>query len=290
MRILIFTLILFGSFTSVLSQNISSEIKNSKTQLPIQYVNIGIVGRNIGTVSDALGNFQLFLANALNTDTLRISAIGYKTKNYSIANIRIKPLPKTIFLDEEAIQLKEIIVSNNIKEALQLGLKRKYCYPIPLFRKVSTKVAFPQKNSTHEIGTRFTNTNAVKLDSVQINFAECYLEKLKFRLNIYAISENRIENVLQQPVYISLTKAQALAFPVIDLTDYNINIESDFLVTIENYEKIPIGSLSVLANAKSKGRKFPTYYRDNSQGKWAKLTSKKSKPFGISIISYVSDY
>ncbi|WP_298760588.1 carboxypeptidase-like regulatory domain-containing protein [uncultured Psychroserpens sp.] len=290
MRILIVIISFCGSFTSVFGQDISSEIRNSKTQLPIQYVNIGIAGKNIGTVSDSLGCFKLSLTNTLNADTLRISAIGYKTKNYSVGSLRIKPLQKTILLDEEVIQLKEVIVSNKIQEALQLGLKRKYCYPIPLYKKVSGKVTFPQKNCTHEIGTRFTNKNTLKLDSVQINFAECHLENLKFRLNVYTISENNIENVLQQPIYISLTKAQVLHFPMIDLTDYNINMESDFLITIENYKKIPNGSLSLLANAKSKGRKFPTYYRDNSHGKWTRLTSKKSKPFGISIISYVTQY
>lgn len=290
MRILLVGLFLFGSFTSILGQEISSEIRNSKTQLPIQYVNIGIVGRNIGTVSDSLGIFQLLLTNASNTDSLRISAIGYKTKNYSVANLRSKPLSKTIFLDEEVIQLKEIIVSNNTQEVVQLGLQNKYCYPIPLYKKASTKVAFPQKNLTHEIGTYFTNKNVITLDSVQINFAECHLDHLKFRLNVYTVSEKSIENVLQQPIYVSLTKAQALEFPVIDLTDYNIKLESNFLVTIENYSKTPIGSMSFLANAKSKGKKFPTYYRDNSHGKWARLTSKKSKPFGISIICYATEY
>lgn len=286
MKISILILCLLNPLTSVLGQDISAQIKDSKTELPIRYANIGIVGKNTGAVSDAMGNFQLSLTNALDTDTLRISIIAYKTLNYKIGDLRATEFPEIILLDEEVIQLNEVIINNKKHEPIQLGLKRKYSYPIALYKKVSAKVAFPQKGYRHEIGTRFANTKIITLDSIQLNFAECNLDIIEMRLNIYAIKNEEIKNVLTRPIYISLTKKDALNFPIIDLTAHNIDVESDFLVSLENYKQLKDGALYFLANFKSKGKPYPTYYRHSSQSNWVKLKSKKSKTIGISILAF----
>lgn len=286
MRILILVLCLSNTLTSVLSQDISAQIKDSNSLLPIQYVNVGVVGKNIGTVSDSLGNFQLSLTSVLNTDVLRISSIAYATKDYNIGDLRVSGFPKIILMDEEIVQLKEIVISNKKEESIQLGLKKKYGYPIPLYKGVQTKIAFPQKNYHHEIGTRFANSKIFNLDSVQLNFAECNIEYVNVRLNVYSIKGDRIKNILDQPIYITLSKEQILSFPVINLTDHNIEITSDFLVTVENYKQLKNGALYFLANFKRRGKPYPTYYRHSSQGDWLKLTSKKSKPIGISILTF----
>ena len=286
MRISLLFLCCLNPIISIIAQDISSQIKDSKTQLPIQYVNIGIVGKNIGTVSDSLGNFQLSLTNAIDTDTLRISIIAYKIKNYKIGDLRATEFPNTILMDEEVVQLKEVVISNEKHEAIQLGLKRKYSYPIPLYKKVSAKVAFPQKNGSHEIGTRFTNSKTIYLDSIQLNFAECNLDTIEIRFNIYSIKNEIIKNILTRPIYISLTKEDALRFPIIDLTKHNIEVESDFLITLENHTQMPAGALYFLANFKSKGKMYPTYYKKSSQSNWVKLETKKYKTIGISILAF----
>jgi hypothetical protein len=272
--------------TSILGQDISAQIKDSKTQLPIQYANIGIVGKNIGTVSDSLGDFKLSLTNVLDIDTLRISIIAYKTKNYKVGDLRNSEFPKTVLMDESIVQLNEIIINNQNGKPFQLGLKKKYGYPIPLYKGVQSKVAFPQKGYRHEIGTRFTNSKIMSLDSIQLNFAECNVDEINLRLNVYSIQEGRFENILSQPIYITLNKKEALDFPIINLVKHTIEIDSDFLVTIENYKKMGDGALYILANFKSRGRKYPTYYRHSSQSNWIKHRSKKSKTFGISILAF----
>jgi hypothetical protein len=269
-----------------LAQDISIQIKDSKSQLPIRYVNIGIVGKNIGTVSDSLGNFQLELTNALDTDTLRISIIAYRMKNYRIGDLRTSEFPNIILLDEKVVQLNEVVISNKKREPIQLGLKKKYGYPIPLYKGAQTKIAFPQKGSRHEIGTRFANSKTMSLDSIQLNFAECNVEDLNLRLNVYTIKGDSSEHMLSQSIYIALSKKEALNFPIINLTSHNIKIASDFLVTIENYKQLKDGALYFLANFKSKGKPFPTYYRHSSQSNWVKLKTKKSKTIGISILAF----
>lgn len=272
---------------AVFGQIISGQIKNSKTQNPIEYINIGIVGKEIGTVSDVFGNFKLSLNNALDSDTLRISAISFRAKNYKIADLRATEFPKIILLDEEIVQLAEVIISNKKHEPFQLGLKKKYCYPIPLYKKVSSNLPFPQQNYSHEIGARFTNTKTIKLDSIQFNLVQCNLDTLEFRVNIYSIKNEQIKNVLTKPIYIKLTKPAALNFPKIDVTKYDIILESDFLITIENHKQIPNGAMFILANAKKKGEKYPAYYRSSSQSNWVAIKSKKNKTVAISLLAFV---
>lgn len=288
MKTFLLILCLLQSSLFVFGQDVSAQIKDFKTQKPIEYVNIGILKKEIGTVSDSLGFFKISLLNVLNLDTLRISAIGYKTKNFSIKELRSKEFLRIIFLKEEVIQLKEIIISNKEREPFQLGLKKEYCYPLPFYKKVSGQVHFPQKNLFHEIGTRFKNSKTIQLDSIQINFARVNLYNLKFRLNIYTIENEKITNILKQPIYVSLSKEEALNFPVINLKKNNIELDFDFLITIENHKKLQNGALTFLANAKSRGKNYPTFYRDNSQGNWIELKSKKKKPVAISLLAFVN--
>ena len=44
--------------SSAFGQNISGIVFNEKSQLPVEYVNIGIVGKNTGTVSDFSGKYS----------------------------------------------------------------------------------------------------------------------------------------------------------------------------------------------------------------------------------------
>lgn len=288
MKMFLVLLLFLNTSISLFGQDVSAQIKDFASKRPIEYVNIGIINTKIGTVSDSLGFFKISLKNVLDIDILRISAIGYKTKNFNIKEVRKTNFLKTIFLEEEIVRLKEFIISNKKREAFQLGLKKRYCYPIPLYKKVSGQVPFPQKNLLYEIGTRFTNSKAIQLDSIQINFARINLNNLEFRVNIYAIKNEKITNILTQPIYVSLSKEEALNFPVINLKKYNIELDSDFLITIENHKKLQNGALTFLANAKSRGKNYPTFYRDNSQGNWIELKSKKKKTVALSLLAFVN--
>lgn len=284
--LLLLGFICFG--ITVSGQTITSQVIDSKTGQPVAYVNIGIVGKNIGTVSDEDGKFQLSISEASDNDTLKFSMISYVTKANVVANVRRSGLPASIKMDQRQIQLQEVIVSGESAEQIILGLAKKHCYPIPLYKGASSNFTFPQKGSRHEIGTRLSNTQAIRLDSIQINFAYVQPDSLAFRLNIYTIENETISNILEEPIYIALSKEETMNFPIINLTKYQIEVNTDFLVTIENYRNMPDGSTKLLANFKAKGRVFPTYYRNSSQSNWVKLQTKKSKDIGLSIIVFAN--
>ena len=47
---------------------------------PIAYANIGVSGKDIGTVSDVSGNFELKIPKEYLSEKLEVSSIGYKSK------------------------------------------------------------------------------------------------------------------------------------------------------------------------------------------------------------------
>lgn len=79
---------------------------NSANHNPLAYVSIGVAGKNAGTLTDSKGNFSLSLDDAYNSDTLRISMLGYKSVAYKVADFKKMMQQKPeIVLFEKAQQL-----------------------------------------------------------------------------------------------------------------------------------------------------------------------------------------
>lgn len=286
MRTALLILCYLCSQASALGQAITSQVLDIKTGRPIPYVNIGIVGKSIGTVTDENGRFELTIHDALDNDTLRFSMVSYVSKSVVVSDIRSSGIAKSISMEERQIQLQEVVVSSESLAQIKLGLARKHCYPIPLYKGASSNLAFPQAGYRHEIGTRYSNDKLIYLDSIQLNFAAANQDHIDLRLNIYVIKDDVFSNILTEPIYISLSKEEAEDYPVIDLSKYQIELKSDFLISIENYKKLPGGSLKILANFKAKGRMYPTYYKSSTQGNWTRFTTKKSRDIGLSFIVF----
>lgn len=66
------------------AQTIHGKILDSGSQSPIGYVNIGIIGKDVGTVSNEQGNFTITLDSQYNRDTLKFSMIGFQSLKYEV--------------------------------------------------------------------------------------------------------------------------------------------------------------------------------------------------------------
>ena len=89
------------------AQTISGQVL-SEDHTKLSYVNIGILGTSTGTVSDENGKFELFLNdNTLDSDTLCVSIIGYKSQYFRLKNIENSMF---VTLEQENIVLDEIVV------------------------------------------------------------------------------------------------------------------------------------------------------------------------------------
>lgn len=268
------------------AQRLIGVVLDSLTQEQLSYVNIGVVGKGLGTVSDDKGNFELFIGKAADSDTLRFSIVGYSSRHFLITDIRKLSVQTSIRLLERPTVLRELTITSKTIEPKVLGIQQKACYPIPLYRGASSSIGLVSNDLGTEIGTHFPLKNQiVKLDSVLINFKECIYDSIFFRLNIYTVSGKKIESVLKKPLYFSMSKNSVLKLTPLDLTMLDIFLDRSFIISIENVKNVGGLGLLFYANFKAKAKSYPAVYRKNSQSEWKPL-EHKSKPVGISILAF----
>jgi len=69
------------------SQIISGIVISEKSRVPVEYVNIGIPGKGVGTVSDETGKYTLLIVPEYKDDSLLLSCIGYEPYALKISDL-----------------------------------------------------------------------------------------------------------------------------------------------------------------------------------------------------------
>jgi len=281
MRFLIFANLLIASqlflVERTLGQQYEGIVMDSLSNTPLSYVNIGIVGKNVGTVSDSIGYFKIPLDAEYTSDTLRFSLVGYGTKNFVVSDFKTShPSGQTrISLKAQPIILHEVTILSSGNPAIALGTKPK---------SKMVNAGFVYNKLGHEIGAVFRNTNReLVIDSVRLNIVKCNYAHVYLRLNVYNMVGEEFENILQKPYYISLTRAEILQNPTFDLTNHNIVVSGDFLVSVELVKDL--GEKGLYFYAKLNDDTSPAVYRETSQSDWIYM-KHKSQPVGISIQAF----
>lgn len=113
--IYLFSLLLLHTLPQVLGQALCVEavIYSHSTQKGLPYASIGVKHSSKGTVSDAMGHFQLVVGQ---TDTLVFSAVGYQT-----IQLPAQAVTPSLYLTEQAHSLPEITVRNGSTKPIKVG-------------------------------------------------------------------------------------------------------------------------------------------------------------------------
>jgi len=261
-------LILLISCNVSFGQTISGILVNSESRQPVKFVNIGIVEKNVGTVSDANGKFSFNVDSSYDSDTILFSIIGYKPLFIKIADLR-KHDENIVILEEKPYELAEVIIKPKIFKQRTLGVTAKF---------KGIQAGFKDNLLGYELGILMGVKKSAFIKIVNINIASCDYDTIFYRMNIYQVSrEKGFENILLEPIYIEMTKESVKDQIQVDLQSKNIVVDGDFLITLEHVKDLGEGNLYFCASMMSK-----TYYRKTSQGKWETI------PVGISI-SVIAD-
>ena len=90
--------------------SLRGQILDKQSNKALQFVTVGLVEKNIGTVSNNDGVFTLRVSSSLINSTLQISHLGYKTQLIPI-NLLVNQKVE-IFLETEFISIQEVIIRN----------------------------------------------------------------------------------------------------------------------------------------------------------------------------------
>jgi len=261
-----FILVLFVCFSSILSaQKISCKILAKTDQSVVQYVNVGVVNQNIGTTSNSEGNFMLDVTNAISTDTLRISCIGFKTMNISVSEFR-KYDGKELVLEPQIYTLREAVINPRRIKQKKLGITS---------FSPKMQAGFTDNLLGYEMGILMENKKTAKINKINFNIGSCTYDTIFYRINIYEVSKNKnvnFENILTSPIYINIPKEKTAKTVSVDVSNKDIYVNGNFLVTIEHVKDLKKGQLYF-----SCGLGKSTYHRKTSQGTW------KKTPIAIAI-------
>lgn len=244
----------------------SRTVLSESTREPVVYASVGVINRNLGTVTDTLGNFSLAIPAEFADDSIRISSVGYVAKTFAVKDIR--NIPDTILLADDVVLLNELVVKPQKLRHRTAGRKGAggFIYiEIEGYKAAGQGLATPLKVKERawlkELG--FT----IQTDSRP-------LSKMKFRVNVYRKEDDRY--VLQnfRPIYFDYDKSQlvdgsfAYRFPdEIMLEEGSYYVELEFL---ENFS----GEYFIM---KSKPLTGQTRYRYASQSEW------ETMPFGAPV-------
>lgn len=235
---------------------------------PIPFVNIGILGGNIGTVSDQRGEFRLEVRSdkASFLDILRFSSLGYRTQEVRLSRLDEEADDLLLRLEPEPIALNEVVLSTS-----------------DLFQ-VEEEIGYPDlegkgigywKDSV-ALGGELATAILVDEGLRKLNTLFFYVlhnpsDSVRFRINFYKSSSSKLgyptQNLNESGKNILYTLTGNNILAVVDLEPYDIWIKNDFIVSLEllavyGTERV---SLSLPAGQNSESA---SYRRYASQASW----------------------
>lgn len=262
--IIIFQFCIFSSFGQEfeISGIITDSINN-----PIEYASIGVLNKALGTVSNSKGKFKLKLKNENQSDTLKISSLGFKSEEFIISKLDIGSTIN-IRLKTFAEPLNEVFLTTRKMKTYIDGKTRTNTKQHTIFANPD----FPNINLGTEIGRKFKLgvDDPSRLLKFRFFIQENNFDNVKFRINIYPLNDdNRPGNKLNIPnIYASATKDYT-GWIEVNLSTYNIIVKEDIIVTVEWIEHSANGNkLNLPIIIPSFGSTH--YYKFGSQNSWEK--------------------
>ena len=254
MKKLLFSLILIAGFIAPLAaQDYRAQLLDKADQEPVAYANIGVLETDLGVNSDSAGNFTLNLDATQQDKMLMITLIGYKDYKVKVSEFltALNRNDHKIYLEKSTNILKEVVVKPAKLTLAKLGNDIKCdsgergSLPFPYIfetKKKKKKVA----DTLTEIGTLMkVKKKKTFVDSIQVNVGRCSHEEILYRLNIYEELDGEFKNILLEPIYIRLKKEQVGGAIRVNLTDKNIVVNHDFVVSLEKVKDLGPGEFSI---------------------------------------------
>ncbi|OYU81716.1 MAG: hypothetical protein CFE23_02190 [Flavobacterium sp. BFFFF1] len=198
---------------------VSVTIKSKETGEPISYANVW-KSNKIYASSDSLGTFSIG-ENELNIP-FKISALGYKTKDSILINEA-----KTIYLEEDFIELKEVLLSKKVNaKKIKVGK----------LKNGDVGVVSEMNKETAQIGRFFSNDSGETLFLDKFRFkAICATRNCIVNILIYAVGKNGepAEIINRNNIPCKVKKGHHIN--EVDLSDLNIQFPPEGIFIMVNY-------------------------------------------------------
>lgn len=270
-KYIFFLLFLFDTIVAQ-DDSISGSVIDLENNSEIQYVNIGIMNKSIGTVSNSKGVFTLKLNDKSNVkDTLVFSHIGYKTKKMLVSSLIGRN--NSIELEPLSNELKEVVVTFKQPKSKRFGRSAKGL-SLMHFNFYSYYEKDVDDRLSKEIGIKFKLKKDCKIENLNFNITQNDFKSLKFRLNFYKIENGLPTELLNEKDIIFEIKENFIGWYSFDLKPFDVflNKENDdvaatiqWIESVKKDEKSKYFSISTAISATE-----TAFYREKAMDVWTK--------------------
>lgn len=239
---------------------IEGRIIEKLTDQPLAYVNIGVVGKGVGTVSNTKGVFSLTIPASLDNEIVRVSMVGYKSEEFTVKDFRKKIAQDyNIFLEPKTNEIEEIAIIDSKMKSYLKGNKTKNQW---------FSVGFESDTLGNEFATKFKiRKRKTIIKDLRLSINENTFDTLRFRLNIYDMKNGKPNKVINnQNIIITSTKKDSEVL-IVDLLPYNVIVEKSFFASIEWIDSREKGDVKFSAAYPAR----TVYYRSTSHANWRSI-------------------
>lgn len=242
------------------AQSVRGTVTDANTRKPLAYVHIGIPTKEIGTISDEVGQFDLHLKVASLVDTLTFSRIGYKNFNISIADLL--DTNGKVAMTQSVTLLKEVVVKNKQdRDVIKFGRTKP--------TKTTTGASgINEYGVGQEIGTTIKNDGGKYIiDAISFHHRWNTVDSILYRINIYSIKEELPHNsILQKELFIVAYKRDKW---ITKQVEELVLFDQDLFVSIELVRRWNNKGDNLLFYSHGEGlRDCKSYIRPSSQAQW----------------------
>lgn len=203
---------------------IGGTVYEAGTKLALPYVNIGVNQKNIGSITNAKGQFSILIPDSNISDTLTFSMLGYQPLFIPIKSNINKEL--LLELTKKPIELKDVSISGKKFRERKVGIKN--TGTLLHFTDGST-----DQNDIFEIGQLMKLGSALsKITEVCLHINEPRRDSGTFRINFYQFENNRPGQSLLSKNIIK-TKEIKEGWLSFDLRENNIYLKGNVVAAIE---------------------------------------------------------
>ena len=174
-------------------QTYTGKISDKYSKNEIEFVEIGILNHEQGTISDIDGKYTIDLANCKDNDTLRFSHVGYRYIDFKVSEYKQK-IDKDITLQPKDDYIETIIVDHKKFKQKTLGNN---------FEGKKYQGGFIQNIKGFECGVLLNIEKRAILNKLIINTTDCAYETIYYRVNVYReVAKNHFDNILSKAIYL----------------------------------------------------------------------------------------
>jgi len=249
---------------------LQGRIIDALTKEPLPFVNIGVLKKELGTVSNEDGFFFLEVPDVFAKETLRFSMIGFDERDFQVADLEAILLSNnTLVLAEQTTFLEEVVLTAEKKWDTRVS------------GNATTSKLLITGFTSNQLGNEIALFVKVKktpayIEGIQFSVVENIYPEVRFRVNVYS-SEYRFpdENILKENIFVTLKQSEGIIS--VDLKEYDILVDDDVFISLEWIDE-DLGSEGLWFSAGVFGKSI--YARSTSQAEWKK---QRGLSLGMSV-------